>query len=75
MIALRRDQTLGEIVGNIKPVGDGVYEMRFHMGSGYLRRPSTGTSVPTIMSLNRAIRRGNESSSSSVYDERGLLVF
>lgn len=35
MTTLRRIQTLGEIVGDIKPFGDGVYEMRFHIGPGY----------------------------------------
>ncbi|WP_420176022.1 type II toxin-antitoxin system RelE/ParE family toxin [Luteococcus sp. OSA5] len=34
-IALRRCQLQGEMVGDLKPVGDQVHEMRFHFGPGY----------------------------------------
>ena len=34
-ITLRRCQLQGEMVGDLKPVGDQVLEMRFHFGPGY----------------------------------------
>lgn len=34
-IALRRCQLQGEMVGDLKPVGNQVHEMRFHFGPGY----------------------------------------
>lgn len=33
--ALRRCELEGRLVGDLKPVGDQVYEMRFHFGPGY----------------------------------------
>lgn len=34
-VALRRCELSGQMVGDIKPVGDEVFEMRFHFGPGY----------------------------------------
>lgn len=34
-LALRRCQLDGRVVGDVKPVGDQVHEMRFHFGPGY----------------------------------------
>ncbi len=34
-LALRRCELEGRLVGDLKPVGDQVYEMRFHFGPGY----------------------------------------
>ena len=34
-LALRRCQLDGRVVGDVKPVGDQVREMRFHFGPGY----------------------------------------
>jgi putative addiction module killer protein len=34
-VALRRSQLAGRLVGDLHPVGDHVFEMRFHFGPGY----------------------------------------
>lgn len=34
-LALRRCQVEGRVVGDLKPVGGQVHEMRFHFGPGY----------------------------------------